>query len=323
MAENKEIAKNFNPKIPASYRLYYFLRPFIPRGIQIFLRQQIVNIKKTKISDVWPIDDNIGNPSVEWYGWPQSMKFAVILMHDVDTQIGHDKCIQLMDIEEELGFKSAFNIVPERYRVSDYLIEEIKKRKFGLGVHGLKHDGKLFLSERRFRERAQKINFYLENWNTKGFSSPSMHCNLSWMKYLNIDYATSTFDTDPFEPQPCGVKYILPFWVDNFESGKRYLEMPYTLAQDFTLFILMKEKNNSMWKKKTEYIANRGGMLLLNTHPDYMNFSGEKLKKEEYDINLYIEFLKWLKYKFRDKFWKALPSDVESFMKNRAIDELD
>ena len=30
---------------------------------------------------------------------------------------------------------------------------------------------------------------------------------------LNIAYDASTFDTDPFEPQPDGVNTIFPFWV--------------------------------------------------------------------------------------------------------------
>ena len=67
---------------------------------------------------------------------------------------------------------------------------------------------------------------------------------------------------------------IIPFWVskDGFQKG--YVELPYTLPQDFTLFILMKEKNIEIWKQKLDWIAEYGGMVLLNTHPDYMNFDG-------------------------------------------------
>jgi hypothetical protein len=37
--------------------------------------------------------------------------------------------------------------------------------------------------------------------------------NLDWLGDLNIQYDGSTFDTDPFEPQPDGAGTIFPFWV--------------------------------------------------------------------------------------------------------------
>ena len=98
-----------------------------------------------------------------------------------------------------------------------------------------------------------------------------MHHNLEWIHDLDIEYA-STFDTDPFEPQSDGVGTIFPFWVSGNSNQKGYVELPYTLPQDFTLFILMKEKNIDIWKQKLDWIAENGGMALVNTHPDYMNF---------------------------------------------------
>ena len=151
-----------------------------------------------------------------------------------------------MALEEDLGFRSSFNIVPERYRVSLNLIEEIKKRGFEVGVHGLNHDGKLFFSKSIFKKRTPKINSYLKKWNSKGFTSPSMHHNLDWMHMLNIDHSTSTFDTDPYEPQPDGIGTIFPIWIEKKKNKKGFLELPYTLPQDFTLFILMRKKDNEI-----------------------------------------------------------------------------
>jgi hypothetical protein len=50
-----------------------------------------------------------------------------------------------------------------------------------------------------------------------------------------------------------------------------YVEIPYTLVQDFTLFTLMREQSIDIWKKKLDWIVQKGGMALLNTHPDYIN----------------------------------------------------
>ena len=107
-----------------------------------------------------------------------------------------------------------------------------------------------------------------------GFRSPCMYHNLDWLHDLHIKYDASTFDTDPFEPQPDGVCTIFPFQVKDDRQDKGYVELPYTLPQDFTLFIILREESIDIWKKKLAWIAENGGMALLNTHPDYMSFKG-------------------------------------------------
>lgn len=296
-------------------KIFYNIKPIVPRRLQIFVRRRMILYKKQQYSDLWPIDPAAGKPPKGWQGWPDNKKFAVVLSHDVDTQKGHDKCYQLMEIEENLSFRSSFNIVPEKYEVSKTLIENLKVRGFEVGVHGLNHDGKLFSSKSIFEERANRINDYLHEWGSIGFTSPSMHHNLNWMHSLNINHSTSTFDTDPFEPQPDGVGTIFPFWVQNSSIIKGYVELPYTLPQDFTLFILMKEKNNNIWKNKLDWIVENGGMVLFNSHPDYMNFSKPKNGNEEYAVELYIKFLEYIKNNYKDQYWHALPKDIARFWK--------
>ena len=278
--------------------MFYTIKPLIPRRLQIFLRRQIIQYKRKKFSHIWPIDLKAGKPPEAWPGWPDNKKFALILSHDVDTQKGHDKCFQLMDIEESLGFRSCFNFVPERYNVSVSLRKELIDRGFEVGVHGLTHDGKLFSSKKIFNERAKRINHYLQEWGAKCFTSPSMLRNLNWMHALDITHSTSTFDTDPFEPQPDAVGTIFPLWIKNSSSSSGYVELPYTLPQDFTLFTLMREKSCKIWKKKLDWIADKGGMALFNSHPDYMNFNKRNKDPEEYPIKYYIEFIEYIKSKY-------------------------
>ena len=59
-----------------------------------------------------------------------------------------------------------------------------------------------------------------------------MFHNLDWLHELKIEYDASTFDTDPFEPQPDGVGTIFPFWVTGRQPDEGYVEMAYTLPQD-------------------------------------------------------------------------------------------
>lgn len=295
--------------------LFYTIKPLIPRQVQIFTRRHLAKMKKEKYKDIWPINNNTANQPFGWKGWPNGNKFALVLQHDVDTQNGHDKCHQLMDLEEKLDVRSCFYVVPERYTVSQQLLDEIKQRGFGLGVHGLKHDGKLFLSYAIFRENAAKVNHYLHSWNVRGFSAPSMISRLDWMHHLDIDFSTSTFDTDPFEPQPVPVNTIFPFKVCNESKRKCFVELPYTLPQDFTLFIILQEKTIDIWKNKLDWIAQNGGMALVNVHPDYMNFNNTNSSKQEYPAIYYEEFLCYIKRKYKNHFWLALPEEVAEFSK--------
>ena len=293
--------------------IFYTIKPFIPRHLQIFLRCQIVRYKRKKYSHIWPIDPNAGTPPEGWQGWPDQKKFALVLSHDVDTQKGHDKCYELMEIEESLGFRSSFNFVPERYTVSKTLLKDITDRGFQVCVHGLKHDGKLFSSRKIFERRSIRINQYIKEWGVEGFTTPSMLRNPEWIYDLNVKHCTSTFDTDPFEPQPHGIGTIFPFYMENKSSGKEFVELPYTLPQDFTLFILMKEKTIDIWKKKLDWIARKGGMVLLNTHSDYMGFNESKLGVDEYPVKYYEEFLKYIKNQYKVQYWHVLPRKVAQF----------
>ena len=295
-------------------RLYYLFKPFIPRRLQLFLRRLQGKILLKKYKNVWPILPGSEKKPENWIGWPEGKDFAIVLTHDVEWRKGHDRCKQLLEIEKKLGFKSSFNLVPERYKVDKELRDLIVNEGFEVCVHGLKHDGKLFRSRKIFSERAIKINQYLKEWNSVGFRAPAVHHNLEWIGELDIEYDLSTFDTDPFEPQPDGVGTMFPFLVERKNGKTGYVELPYTLDQDFTLFILMKESSPKLWIDKLDWIAENGGMVLVIVHPDYLNFNKQR-KTEEYPVEYYSNFLKYVKENYEGKYWNALPKDVATYFK--------
>lgn len=306
MVLNNILAKN----------LYYTLKPIIPRSVQIYLRRKRAQKIYASTRESWPINTRAGNPPENWTGWPGGKRFALVLIHDVDTYTGHQRCRRLMKIEKDLGFRSSFYFVPERYRVDKSLRDGLIKRGFEVGVHGLKHDGRLFLNKKTFERRSLRINQYLHDWGGEGFSSPSMHHRLEWMHLLNIRYGISTFDTDPFEPQPDGADTIFPFFFNSKFSPQTHLELPHTMPQDFTLFVILKQNNIQTWEKKLNWIAQKGGMALLNTHPDYMDFSDGKPGIGEYPVALYVEFLKFIKKSYHDQCWYVLPGEMADFLRN-------
>ncbi len=272
---------------------YYRIKPLLPRRVQLFLRRRVIYFQRKRTQNVWPILESAAKRPEGWPGWPEGKKFALILTHDVDTARGQERCLELMNVEKALGFFSSFNFVPERYNVDPVIRKKLVAEGFEVGVHGLHHDGNLYRSREIFNDRAKKINEYIREWNAVGFRSPAMHHNLEWLKALDIEYDASTFDTDPFEPQADGVGTIFPFMVMR-KDGSGYLELPYTLPQDFTLFVLLQEKTIDIWKKKLAWIVKHGGMALLNTHPDYMCFDG-KPGLEEYPAEYYRDFLMHVK----------------------------
>src|ERR1035441_289422 len=187
-----------------------------------------------------------------------------------------------MEMETSLGFRSSFNFIPQgEYSTTAAFRQGLVDNGFEVAVHDLYHNGKLFLSKSEFSRNAPHINRHLKEWGAKGFRSGFMLHNLEWLHELDIEYDMSTFDTDPFEPQPQGRNTIFPFWVPRpGESRKQkvesrnpqeagslafslqpsalprtgYVEMPYTLPQDSTLFLLLGERQPDIWFQKLDWI---------------------------------------------------------------------
>ena len=300
-----------------SIQVYYFIKPIIPRRLQLLIRRLIAQKVRIKCADVWPIDEDASRNPINWKGWPEGKKFSLVLTHDVEMIQGHDRCMDLMLLEEALGFRSSFNFVPERYMVSPDLRYWLQEKNYEVGVHGLLHDGKYYGSRAIFRGRAKKINSYLREWNAVGYRAPSMLHKLDWFHDLNILYDASTFDTDPFEPQSEGMGTIFPFLIKEKNGEREYVELPYTLPQDHALFVIMRERSIDIWKKKLDWIAKNGGMALVNTHPDYMNFKNTKCGSEEYPVALYRELLEYVKSRYEGQYWHVLPKEMAKFWSER------
>jgi glycosyltransferase involved in cell wall biosynthesis len=293
-------------------RTYYLLKPFLPWRLRLTLRRWRAAYRRRTFADVWPIDAKAGRVPQGWPGWPNGKRFAVVFTHDVEGNKGISRVKQLRNLEMRHGFRSCFNFVPKgEYRLSREVREVLESAGFEIGVHGLEHDGKLYSSQEEFAAKAARINEYLRDWNACGFRSPLMQHRLGWLHALNIDYDGSTFDTDPFEPEPDGAGTIFPFWVPG-PNGTGYVELPYTLVQDFNCFGVLRETTIDIWKRKTDWIVAHGGMVLLNTHPDYMCFEGTPAR-DEFSVSLYEEFLRYVREKYEGQYWEALPREVAAY----------
>ena len=93
------------------------------------------------------------------------------------------------------------------------------------------------------------------------------------------------------------------------------MELPYTLAQDSTLFLLLGETSADTWVQKLDWIAMHGGMALLDVHPDYLRFSGETSCRQTYAAELYEGFLEDVRRRYVLRLWNPLPRELAAFVK--------
>ena len=314
--------------------LYYAAKPFLPWQLRIAVRRSLARRTRVRYSSTWPIDPAAGEVPAGWSGWPNSAQFAFAISHDVEGPRGLAKCRALAEIEMQLGFRSCFNFVPEgSYKVPLSIIRWLNERRFEVGLHDLHHDGKLYTSERVFRRKAARINGHLHAWGAEGFRSAFMLRNLDWLHQLSITYDSSTFDTDPFEIQSEGVRTVFPFWVpgspihnsdglrfeaspsgDSEEPG--YVELPYTLPQDSTLFFVLGESSPQIWLQKLAWIAKRGGMAFVNVHPDYLRFEDEPASPTTYPIEMYLELLRHIRRCYEDDVFYSRPDEIAKWFKS-------
>ena len=112
-------------------RFRYLVKSLLPRWAELRIRQAIAQHKLATVHDVWPILESAGNPPHGWAGWPMGKQFSLILSHDVDTQLGAERCLKIAEIEERLGFRSAFYFVPKgRYDDPASLRKKLVQRGF-------------------------------------------------------------------------------------------------------------------------------------------------------------------------------------------------
>jgi len=298
-------------------RAYYRLRPLIPRPVQLAIRRAYAHRQARRSFPRWPIEDVLlermyaelreraaahdsrGAPLVNF--WPGEHTFAFVLTHDVEGPAGVENIDRVREVEAARGLVSSWNFCAEQYPIPDGVFERLRDAGCEIGLHGIDHRGHLFSSRASFEAALPKIHRYMREWDAVGFRSPALHRNADWMPELDCLYDSSFPDTDPYEPQPGGCCSIFPFF------NGALVELPVTLAQDHTLFEILRHDDIGVWRTKVEWIARHHGLVNVIVHPDYM-LTDERLA-------LYAELLDLLVA--HPGGWHALPREVAEWWRTR------
>jgi hypothetical protein len=303
-------------------RAYYALRGLLPRSTQIWLRRHYARIQMRTPFPRWPIEtalhdffelfasilaDVAGEPLPQIAPWPDDHTWALALSHDVETDVGLAALDPVLDLERGLGLRSSWNFVPRRYEVDADRIRALVANGFEVGVHGLHHDGRDLESLARVQERLPGIREAAERWDAVGFRSPATRRRWELMPLLGFDYDASYPDTDPFEPQDSGCCTWLPFF------NEQMVELPLTMPQDHTLFVILRQRDESTWVEKADFLRDRGGLAMIDTHPDYLI--------DDCIMGAYRRLLE--RYATDPTAWKALPRDVSAWWRRRAASRIE
>jgi hypothetical protein len=306
----------------ASRTIYYLLRPLLPVPVRKHLQRLRLSGWDRIEHPRWPVDVSVetlmeqtmalvlrssGREAVPfiWF-WPDGAHSCAMMTHDVEEQAGLDFCGALMDLNDEYGVKSSFQLVPEvRYPVPQSAIDAIRRRGFEVNVHDLNHDGQLFSNRQVFLERVDRINRYRRDFGAQGFRAGAMYRQQAWFDRFEFSYDMSVPNVAHLEPQRGGCCTVMPYFVG------RVLELPLTMLQDYSLFNIIGEYSTTRWQEQIELVRAKHGLMSFIAHPDYL------IDKEARCT--YASLLAILRdLRENGNTWVPLPRDVDQWWRARS-----
>jgi hypothetical protein len=306
------------------HALYYFFRPILPVGVRKHLQRLSFGGWRRIPFPRWPVDVTVETlmkavvrellektgirelPFI-WF-WPDGASGCVMMTHDIESADGSRFCVDLMNIDDSFGLRSAFQVVPEPPWASPAatarLVEQLQARGFEVNVHDLSHDGHLFRNRDLFLKRVTAINDRAREFGSRGFRSGAMYRRQDWLPDLEFSYDMSVPNVAHLEPQRGGCCTVMPFFIGDV------LELPLTTAQDYTVFHVLGDYSTRLWQEQIDLVLEQNGLISFIAHPDYL--------REPRARNVYTDLLRllvWLRAE-RDV-WLAMPSEIDVWWRNR------
>ena len=250
----------------ALVRGYYLMRPLLPRPVQLSLRRSFTRVQaRQHLSRLagrgqparpvrWlfaTIAEAGGGPVPFLDLWPDGRSWALVLTHDVETDVGYRRDGPAARPERELRLPVVMEFRPrERYRVDGRdVVRKLQERAARRRARP-RHDGRDLGSSAAAGKAAARNAGGRRSAGTPSGSAPR-RTQRRWelMPRLGFDYDSSYSDTDPYEPQPGGCCTYLPYF------NASMVELPITLPQDHTLFSILQNSTRAYWLRKASSSA--------------------------------------------------------------------
>jgi hypothetical protein len=303
-----------------AHALYYAMRPLLPIAVRKHFQKLRLSGWRAIPFPGWPIDATVETlmhgvvralleerrvvefPFV-WF-WPEGAAGCLVMTHDVEGAAGAGFATGLMDLDDEYGVRSAFQLVPEA-PYSPGLAGQCRCRGFEVNIHDFNHDGHLFRDRALFDARVAEINRYAREFGSRGFRSGAMYRRQEWFAAFELSFDMSVPSVAHFEPQQGGCCTVMPHFLGDL------LELPLTTTQDYALLHYLGDYSIDLWKTQAEVILGHHGLVSFITHPDYLI--------ERRARAVYVELLKYLAaLRVERNLWMALPSEVDRWWRERS-----
>jgi hypothetical protein len=132
-----------------------------------------------------------------------------------------------------------------------------------------------------------------------------MYRNQNWYDVFEFSYDMSVPNVAHLEPMRGGCCTVMPYFV-----GK-ILELPLTLAQDYSVFHIMNDYSIDLWKQQLALLRRRNGLMSFITHPDYLIDRRAR--------NVYESLLDFLREIIaQEKIWNACCGEVDRWWRARS-----
>ena len=170
-------------------RAYYCVKRLIPQSLRHRLNSAAIRARTPLEFPSWPCESALVELRRDWvrqslevHGltdgwhigfWPDNARCCIVLTHDVESPKGFERMEAMAEIEEQHGFRSAWNLPLAQYPIDWRRVARLRARGFEFGAHGLSHDGRLFRSHRDFAELAPILERLAAEHDLRGFRAPS------------------------------------------------------------------------------------------------------------------------------------------------------
>ena len=305
---------------PAGLELFYRLKRFIPRRVQLGMRRRLIKRQGSPVFPAWPFEVAgfelvriaIADALLErdrealrfpWF-WPDGATAAVALTHDVESADGLARAGEVAAWEELHGFRSSFNVVSDWYPVdmergadagrprSRDRLSRHSPRPLPVRLPGV------------LRTTAPTPERRCEAPRGGRFSLTATHRVVEWLAELPFAYDCTMPHSDPHEPIPGGTATTWPFFHGDV------VELPYTAPQDHTLFNLLGHRDSTLWRRQLDSVIGCNGLFQVITHPD-REYLGQATI-----ANAYRDLLGAIS--LRDDVWVALPREIADWWRLRS-----